>query len=473
MPRFGARDTSLSMANTEPQFDPSDDDADIAVLRDATRAVTDALESSSRADLLAAIEDVHPADIADLLEQLPAEARRSFVQLAGDDLPTDILAELEEGVRDDVVGALDDRFLAEAVGDLDTDDAVYLLEDMDEGRKQEVLDTLPIADRVAIERSLDYPDYSAGRMMQRDLVAAPAFWTVGQTIDMMRSRDDLPEDFYEIIVVDPSHRPIGTIGLARIMGSKRPATLDRLMDRDFRSFSVIQPQEDVAYAFNQYHLVSAPVLDETGRLAGVITIDDAMQVLDEETEEDLMRLGGVGDEDLSDTVLEIAKQRLPWLAVNLATAIIASLIIAQFDMVIEQIVALAVLMTIVASMGGNAGTQTLTVAVRALATKDLTSTNALRIVTREGLVGLLNGAVFAVVMGGATWWWYSDPSLGIVLGVAMIINMFVAALAGILVPIGLEKVGADPALASAVFVTTVTDVVGFFAFLGLAAIVLL
>ena len=461
------------MANTNPQIDPLDDDAEPVVVREPIRDVIAALEVSSRDNLFAAIKDVHPADIADLLEQLPAEGRKEFVALAGDDLPTDILAELEEGVRDDVVEALDDEFLAEVVGDLDTDDAVYLLEDMDDERKQEVLDALPIADRVAIERSLDYPEYSAGRMMQRDLVAAPAFWTVGQTIDMMRARDDLPEDFYEIIVVDPSHRPIGTIGLARIMGSKRPATLDGLMNRDFRSFQATQPQEDVGYAFNQYHMVSAPVLDETGRLAGVITIDDAMQVLDEESEEDLMRLGGVGDEDLSDTVLEIAKQRLPWLAVNLATAIMASIIIAQFDWVIEKIVALAVLMTIVASMGGNAGTQTLTVAVRALATKDLTATNAFRIVSREGLVGLLNGVVFAIVMGGATWWWYDDASLGAVLGVAMIVNMLVAALAGILVPIGLEKAGADPALASAVFVTTVTDVVGFFAFLGLAAMVLL
>jgi len=348
-----------------------------------------------------------------------------------------------------------------------------LLEDLDEERKKDVLDTLPIVDRVAIERSLDYPEYSAGRMMQRDLVAAPAFWTVGQAIDMMRARDDLPSNFYEIIVVDPSHRPLGTIGLAQIMGSKRPATLDGLMNKDFRSFNAVQPQEDVAYSFNQYHLVSAPVVDETGRLAGVITIEDAMQVLDEETEEDLMRLGGVGDEDLSDTVFETAKQRLPWLAVNLITAVIASSIIAQFDVVIEQIVALAVLMTIVASMGGNAGTQTLTVAVRALATKDLTATNAFRIISREGMVGALNGVVFAVVMGGATWWWYGDPTLGVVLGLAMIVNMLVAALAGILIPLGLDKVGADPALASAVFVTTVTDVVGFFAFLGLAAIVLL
>ena len=457
----------------EPQHEIVDDDADRAISRETTRVIFEALEATSHDDLLVAIQDVHPADIADLLEQLSAEERKTFVELAGSDLPAEILAELEEGVRDDVVDALDDEFLAEVVGDLDTDDAVYLLEDLDEERKQEVLDALPIVDRVAIERSLDYPEYSAGRMMQRDLVAAPAFWTVGQTIDMMRSRHDLPSNFYEIIVVDPSHRPLGTIGLARIMGSKRPATLDGLMNKDFRSFKAAQPQEDVAYSFNQYHLVSAPVVDETGRLAGVITIEDAMQVLDEETEEDLMRLGGVGDEDLSDTVLETAKQRLPWLGVNLVTAIIASIIIAQFDVVIEQIVALAVLMTIVASMGGNAGTQTLTIAVRALATKDLTATNAMRIISREGLVGVLNGAIFAVVMGAATWWWYGDPTLGIVLGLAMIINLVVAAMAGILIPLGLEKAGADPALASAVFVTTVTDVVGFFAFLGLAAIVLL
>lgn len=461
------------MAQTGSQIDVVDDEAEFAVSRETVRLVIAALRDSDRSGLLSAIKDIHPADIADLLEQLSADGRRSFVTLTGDDLPVEVLAELEEGVRDDVVEALDDGFLAGAVGDLDTDDAVYLLEDMEEGRKKDVLDALSIADRVAIERSLDYPEYSAGRMMQRDLVAAPAFWTVGQTIDMMRSRDDLPEDFYQIIVVDPSHRPIGTIGLARIMGSKRPATLDGLMNKDFRSFSAIERQEDVAYTFNQYHLVSAPVVDEMGRLAGVITIDDAMQVLDEETEEDLMRLGGVGDEDLSDTVWEVAKQRLPWLAVNLVTAIAASIIIAQFEVVIEQIVALAVLMTIVASMGGNAGTQTLTVAVRALATKDLTPTNAMRIISREMMVGLINGLVFAAVMGAATWWWYGDGVLGLVLGAAMIVNMFVAALAGILVPIGLGKVGADPALASAVFVTTVTDVIGFFAFLGLAAIVLL
>ena len=461
------------MNATDPQHDAIDDDLDDAISRETMRAVAAALDGANHDDLLFAIQEVHPADIADLLEQLSADERENFVKLAGSDLPVEMLAELDEGVRDDVVDALEDDFLAEVVSDLDTDDAVYLLEDLDEERKKDVLDALPIVDRVAIERSLDYPEYSAGRMMQRDLVAAPPFWTVGQAIDMMRARDDLPSNFYEIIIVDPSHRPMGTIGLAKIMGSKRPATLDGLMKKDFRSFNAIQPQEDVAYSFNQYHLVSAPVTDETGRLAGVITIEDAMQVLDEETEEDLMRLGGVGDEDLSDTVFETTKQRLPWLVVNLLTAVIASTIIAQFDVVIEQIVALAVLMTIVASMGGNAGTQTLTVAVRALATKDLTATNASRIISREAFVGVLNGVIFAIVTGSATWWWYGDPTLGIVLGLAMIVNMLVAALAGILIPLGLEKVGADPALASAVFVTTVTDVVGFFAFLGLAAIVLL
>ncbi len=443
------------------------------VLDKVVRDVSAALEQRNHDALISAIEGLHPADTADLLEQLPADDRKQFVELSGDGLSADVLTELEEGVRDDVVDALDDSFLAEVVCDLDTDDAVYLLEDLQEERKKEVLDAIPIGDRVAIERSLECPDCSAGRMMQRDFVATPAFWTVGEAIDMMRSRDDLPDDFYEIIVVDANYHPVGTIGLARIMGAKRPVTLDSLMHRDFRSFSSGQTQEDVAYTFKQYHLVSAPVIDEHGRLVGVITIDDALEALDEEAGEDLLRLGGVGDEDLSDTVAETAKQRLPWLAVNLFTAILASIIIAQFDWVIEQIVALAVLMTIVASMGGNAGTQTLTVAVRALATKDLTRTNAWRIISREGMVGLINGLFFAAVMGLATWWWYDDAILGTVLGLAMILNMLVAALAGILVPIGLEKVGADPALASAVFVTTVTDIVGFFAFLGLAALILL
>ncbi len=435
--------------------------------------VSDALDGDDRAALLSAIEDVHPADVADVLEQIKPAAREDFVRLAASDFPADVLPELEEGLRDDIVNLVDPGYLADAVGEMESDDAVYLVENLDEDLRRDVLDALPTADRIGIERSLEFPEHSAGRIMQRDVVAVPPFWNVGQTIDSLRSREDLPETFYEIIVIDPSYKPVGTVSLSRIMGSRRPVMIEAIMDDDFRSLGVEDPSDDIAYAFNQYHLVSAPVIDADGRLAGVITIDDALEVLGEETEEDMLLLAGVGDEELTDSVFEIARQRLPWLAVNLATAILASLVIAQFDAVIESVVALAILMTIVASMGGNAGTQTLTVAVRALATKDLTTTNAMRIVSREGLVGLFNGLVFAVIMGGLTWAWYGDPALGGVLGVAMVINMLVAALAGILIPIGLEKLGADPALASAVFVTTVTDVVGFLAFLGLAAAILL
>lgn len=435
--------------------------------------VADALAHDDRRELLDAIKDVHPADIADILEQIKPGARADFVRLAARDFPAGVLPELEEGLRDDIVTLVDPDYLADAVGELESDDAVYLVENLDDALRRDVLDALPTADRIGIERSLEYPEDSAGRIMQRDVVAVPPFWNVGQTVDSLRSRDDLPEDFYEIIVIDPSYKPVGTVPLSRIMASRRPVMIESIMRDDFRALSVEDPPEDIAYAFNQYHLVSAPVVDQDGRLAGVITIDDALEVLDEETEEDMRLLAGVGDEELTDSVIEIARQRVPWLAVNLLTAILASVVIAQFDEVIESIVALAILMTIVASMGGNAGTQTLTVAVRALATKDLTATNAMRIITREGLVGLLNGLVFAALMGGLTWAWYGDPMLGGVLGVAMIVNMLVAALAGILIPIGLEKLGADPALASAVFVTTVTDVVGFLAFLGLAAAILL
>jgi len=435
--------------------------------------VSDALDTDDRGALLLAIEDAHPADVADVLEQIKPGAREDFVRLAAADFPADVLPELEEGLRDDIVTLVDPDYLAGAVGEMESDDAVYLVENLDDELRREVLDALPTADRIGIERALEYPEDSAGRLMQRDVVAVPPFWNVGQTIDSLRARPEIPEDFYEIVVIDPAYKPIGTVPLSRILGARRPVMIEAIMTEDFRALTVTDPPQDIAYAFNQYHLVSAPVVDDDGRLAGVITIDDALAVLDEETEEDMLLLAGVGDEELTDSVVDIARQRLPWLAVNLVTAILASLVIAQFDKVIESIVALAILMTIVASMGGNAGTQTLTVAVRALATKDLTTTNAMRIVSREALVGLFNGVFFAVLMGGLTWAWYGDPALGGVLGAAMVVNMLVAALAGILIPITLEKLGADPALASAVFVTTVTDVVGFMAFLGLAAAVLL
>jgi len=380
---------------------------------------------------------------------------------------------MDEGVREEVIAFLPREVLAEAVRDLESDDVVDLLEDLDAPQQQAILGALELADRVAVEASLSFPEYSAGRLMQTEVVAAPQHWNVGQVIDFLRGRDDLPEQFYHVILVDPRHRPTGYVTLGKIMASPRAAKLADLTEPSFRTIPATQDEGEVAYAFNQYHLISAPVIDEDGRLVGIITIDDAMVVLDEEHEEDILRLAGVGEESLSDKTLSIARRRFPWLFVNLITAILASLVIAQFEATIAAIVALAVLMPIVASMGGNAGTQTLTVAVRALATKDLTTSNALRVIRREVGAGLINGLVFAVLMGGVGVVWFGTPMLGAVIAIAMVINLLVAGLAGILVPLTLDRVGIDPALASGAFVTTVTDVVGFFAFLGLAAVMLL
>lgn len=436
-------------------------------------AVNEAIDEKDKKRVREIVSDLHVADLADLVEQIGPDRRKRFVKFAWSELDPRFLIELEEGVRDDILRLLKPMDLAVAARDFDTDDVVYLLQDLDPEQQAQVVAALDPADRVAVTRQLEYPEYSAGRLMQTDFVRAPAFWTVGQMIDFLRAAPDLPEPLYDVVVVDPSMRPVGLIPLARVLGSRRPVTLGAIMREDFHTFEATEPQEDVAYAFKQYHLVSAPVLNEDGRIVGVITIDDAVEALDQEAEEDLKRLGGVGDEELSDTVWEITKRRFPWLAVNLATAILASLVIAQFEETIARVVALAVLMPIVASMGGNAGTQSLTVAVRALATRDLTANNAWRVVGRETVVGLLNGVGFAVVMGVVALVWFGEPMIGAVIAAAMVVNLVAAALAGILVPIVLDRVGADPALASGTFVTTVTDVVGFLAFLGLAAAVLI
>lgn len=441
--------------------------------RSLVERLLDALDADDGATVKALVEDLHEADVADLLEQMDGDDREAFVRLMGADFDIDVLPELEEGVRDEVLEQIDDAQLAEAVKELDTDDVVYLVEDLEEEQQEKLLEALEPVDRAAVEQSLQYPEETAGRLMQRELVKAPAFWTVGQTIDYMRAETDLPEQFYKVIIVDPAMRPVGAVPLSKLMATPRPVSLGAIMDEDVHVIPVEQSQEDVAYAFNQYHLVSAPVVDDDGRLVGVITIDDAMQVLEDEAEEDMLRLAGVGDEEISDSVWETALLRFPWLAVNLLTAIIASIVIGVFDATIEKLVAVAILMPIVASMGGNAGTQTLTVAVRALATRDLTPTNAIRIVARETLVGFANGVVFALLVGVVGVLWFGDLDLAIVLGAAMVINLLVAGMAGILIPLGLDKAGADPALASGTFVTTVTDVIGFFAFLGLATLVLL
>ncbi|MDE9451201.1 magnesium transporter [Aliiroseovarius sp. Z3] len=449
------------------------EEGDYELDKEVFQPVLAALEAEDSEALIRALEPVHAADIADILEQLGHDQRVALVRLYGGELDGEILSELDEGLREEIVGAMSPKALAEAVRELETDDVVDLIEDLDEPQTAAVLGALDDDDRAVVEQSLSYPEESAGRLMQRELVFVPEHWDVGQTIDFLRNQDDLPEQFYHVILVDPRMRPTGYVTLGRLMGSARKVKMADIVEDSFRTIPVMQDEGEVAYAFNQYHLISAPVVDADDRLVGVITIDDAMVILDEEHEEDIMRLAGVGESSLSDRVIDTTKRRFPWLAVNLVTAILASLVIAQFEDVIAQFVALAVLMPIVASMGGNAGTQSLTVAVRSLATKDLTSANVWRVIRREAMVGLINGLIFAVVMGVVGVAWFGTPLLGVVIAVAMVVNLVVAGLAGVIIPVVLERLDIDPALASGAFVTTVTDVVGFFAFLGLAAVMLL
>ncbi|MDO5620400.1 MAG: magnesium transporter [Paracoccus sp. (in: a-proteobacteria)] len=452
----------------------ADDDDEYSPSAEVIEQIVEAIEQENQPALDEILEPMHAADIADVIEQLSAGDRREFLNLYSDEIDGEILSEIDESIRDEVLEQLPPEVVAEAVREMDTDDVVDLIEDMDEGERQEILAALDESDRVAVQQSLTYPEYSAGRLMQSEVVTAPEHWNVGETIDFLRSEDWLPEQFYHVILVDPRRRPVGYVTLGKVLSSGRYTKLRDITEDSFRTIHVEQDEGDVAFAFNKYHLISAPVVDDADRLVGVITIDDAMSVLDEEHEEDILRLAGVGDDSsISDTVAETVRQRIPWLGVNILTALLAATVISVFEDSIARLVALAVLMPIVASMGGNAGTQTLTVVVRGLATKTLTESNMWRIIRREAAVGLTNGATFAVVMAAVAFIWFRDPALSMVIAVAMIINLTVAALGGILVPLALDRAGADPALASPTFVTTLTDVIGFFAFLGLATLVLL
>ena len=445
---------------------------------DLVAAVVASLEGRDEQRVRDLVGPLHDAEIADLIQKLGSENRRALVVAIRESFRPDILVELDERVRDEVMEALGPRETAAAVAELDTDDAILVVSELDEREQQQVLDAIPPTDRALIEQGLSYPEYSAGRLMQRELVAAPLFWTVGETIDFLRRTadeepDSLPGDFYDIFVVDPGHRPVGAIPLSHLLRTRRPVPLADIMTTEMKVIAAETDQEDVAFLFRQRDLTSAPVVDEGGRLVGVITIDDVVDVIDEELEDDMMRLGGLAVDDLYSATVETARSRFWWLLVNLGTAILASLVIGLFDATIEQMVALAVLMPIVASMGGNAGTQTLTVAVRALATRELTATNALRVIGKELMVGGVNGVLFAVLTGVVAWLWFGNPAIAAILGLAMIINLVVAALAGAVIPLLLDRFGIDPAIASGVFLTTITDVVGFFAFLGLAAWLLL
>jgi magnesium transporter len=440
---------------------------------DLIGAIEQALDDDDLERVEALVVPLHAADMADLLEMVSSSERRLIIEVLRPDVDPDILAELEETVRDEIVELLSTEELASAVAQLDTDDAMYLIEDLDEEEQRELLAAVPTEDRAALEEGLSYPENSAGRLMQRDLVAVPQYWNIGQLIDYMRSSDDLPDEFYDIFVVDSERQPVGYVPLSRAMRSRRPVLVKDSMEADIKVVPAVMDQEDVAYLFEQYDLVSAPVVNEDGHLIGVVTVDDVVEVIRDEAEEDIMRLGGVIETDLHEPAWRTSRRRFIWLLVNLATAVLASLVIGLFDASIEQMVALAVLLPIVASMGGNAGTQSLTVTVRALATKDVTAANTARLIGKEGVVGLLNGVVFASLVGAVVWFWFGDARLSMVIASAMVVNMVVAGFSGILIPLGLDRVGIDPAIAATVLLTTVTDVVGFFIFLGLAALVLL
>ncbi len=433
-------------------------------------AIEAALEVEDEDRLRTLAGELHEADTGDLIEALSVEERPVFIRLLGDMFDYTALTETDEAVRLQLLEELPNEAIAEGLGELDSDDAVYILEDLDEGDQAAILEELPYADRAQLKKSLDYPEESAGRRMQSEFIAVAPFWTVGHTIDYMREARDLPDSFYQIYVVDPTFKLLGAVHLDRILRTKRAEKVTSIMEELSHPVRATDDQEEVARLFERYNMVSSAVVDDNDRLVGVLTVDDIVDVIQEEAEEDLRALAGVGDEEISDDVVTIARSRLTWLVVNLGTAVLASVVIALFDNTIEAMVALAVLMPIVASMGGNAGTQTMTVAVRGLATQELGARNMMRVLTREVLVSFFNGIALAVLIGLTAWLWFSSPGLGIVIAAAIIINMLFAGLSGLLIPIALDKLNIDPAIASSVFVTTVTDVVGFFAFLGIAAL---
>ena len=435
-------------------------------------AIVTAISTGAEDRARALLAPLHPADQADLLERLPPFRAAELVRILGDSLDAETLIYLDENTRDEIVDVMGMEALARQLPDLETDDAVNIIEELEQDEIDDVLAALPAEDRVLVEEGLAYPEDSAGRMMQREIVTVPSFWTVGRTIDFLRSSRFSDTQFYLIFVIDPSRNPIGEISLGRLLCTPRPRRVSEIMEGDFRKIPADMDQEEVAILFRRYGMVSAPVVDEHGRLIGMITIDDVIDVIDEEAEEDLMALAGVGEANLRSSLLETLQGRSSWLLINLVTAIVASAVIGLFDATIERLVALAVLMPIVASMGGNAGTQTVTVAVRALALRQIDRDAAASFVRRELSVAVLNGILFAALAAAISFLWFRDPDIALVMAVAMFANLVVAGLSGTLVPLGLVRAGVDPAVASSVFITTITDVVGFFVFLGLAALYL-
>lgn len=461
---------TLDIADSEPRADSEFRGPDDRINPAWIDRLRQRLGDSDAVAVAEMVAPLHAADLGATLETLGADERLKLVTMLGDKFDFSALTEVDEAVRASLIGELPKADVARGVAELDNDDAVYILEDIDAPQREEILAQMPAFERLSLKRSLDFPEESAGRLMQTDFIAIPPYWTVGQTIDYLRSEQDLPDDFYQIYVVDPGYKLKGTVALDRFLRTRREVRIGDLMQADPIEVAATEDQERAARTFERYDLVEVAVVDDDERLVGVLTIDDIVDVIHEEATEDIQRLAGVGDETISDDVRTTLRSRLTWLFVNLLTAILASSVIGMFDLTIAKMVSLAVLMPIVASMGGNAGTQTMTVTVRALATEELDRPRLVRLVLREILVGLANGWAFAFIMGVVATIWFQNWGLGVVMGLALIVNLLAAGLAGVLIPLGLNRLRIDPAVASSAFVTTVTDVVGFYSFLLFAGL---
>ncbi|HEX8366856.1 MAG TPA: magnesium transporter [Allosphingosinicella sp.] len=444
-------------------------DADDRLKPEFVEMVMDLVEAGNHEAARAVIEPLHPADLADLFELIDSDDRRALAAAIADELDADVLAEMNDWVREELVDALEPAAVAEIAGEMETDDAVAMIEDLEEDEQRAVLRALDPDDRAAIEEALSFPEESAGRLMQRDLIAVPEHWTVGHVIDWLRSGEELAHDFWEVFVVDGRHHPVGTMPLSRILRTQRKVPVAEIMQREQTLIPVDMDQEEVALRFQKYALISAAVVDQSGRLVGMITVDDIVHIIQEEASEDVLLLSGVGEGDINEPVIDSYKSRVRWLIANLGTALVAATIIGLFEGTISRMVALAALMPIVAGVGGNAGTQTLAVTVRALATNQLTKSNTVRAVTREIRVACLNGLTVAVLIGVGVTLFFGNPLLGAVIAAAMMTNIMIAGFAGVMLPLALDRAGADPAVASSVFVTMVTDSMGFLVFLGLAS----
>ncbi len=427
------------------------------------------IKDNDRDFLNKTLEELHPADSADIIENLVPESRSKLIELGGSYIDPEIFVELNESIQTEIFILLSTESIANILKRLESDNALKIIENLDEKKKSTVLNKLPPRDRFLLEEGLSYPEDSAARIMQREFTAIPSNWSVGQTIDYLRENKDLPEEFLEIFIIDSNFRPVGTVSSSKVLRTSREAKMNSIMNEMQVLIPVNMDKEEVGHTFENYNLVSAGVVDKNNKLVGMITGDDVFTVLKEEAEEDVLRLAGVGDEEITDSILQKTKRRFNWLLLNLFTALLATWVISKFGATIEQMVALAFLMPIVASMGGNAGMQTLAVTIRALATKELSSGNFGKIVSKEFVIGILNGIIFAIITGVIVQLWFNEINLSILIAISMILNMIVAGLFGILVPVSLKKFNIDPAIASSVFVTTITDVIGFLSFLGLGA----